>query len=89
MSSVYLNENFVGTPTFVFDDFDGKILVPNAEDLKVTKYGFFRLCVTVDLHTEEVTLVLPVKFTLKKEVSKLQETDPISSPTSDTWNRFF
>jgi len=53
--------------TLVFDDFNREILVPHLEDLKVTKYGFLRLCVTVDLHAEEIALVLPVQFTLKKD----------------------
>ena len=55
------------TPTFVFNDFNGEILLSHAEDLKVTECGFSRLCVAVDLHTEEVTLILPVKFALKEE----------------------
>ena len=54
-------------PTFVFDNFDREILVSHPEDLEVTEYGFLRLCVTVDLHAQEVTLVLPVQFTLKKD----------------------
>jgi len=53
--------------TLMFDDFDREILVPHPEDLEVTEYGFLRLCVTVDLHAEEVALVLPVQFTLKKD----------------------
>lgn len=48
--------------TLVFDDLNREIeiLVPHQEDLKVTEYGFLRLRVTVDLHAEEVALVLPV-----------------------------
>ena len=55
------------TLTLVLDDFDGEILLPHPEDLKVTEYGFLCLCMTVDLHAEEVALVLPVQFTLKKD----------------------
>jgi len=58
--------------TFVFKDFDGEIFVLYSEDLEVTEYGFLRLCVAVDLHAEEVALVLPVQFTLKKGISKLR-----------------
>lgn len=53
--------------TLMFDDFDREVLVPHPEDLEVTEYGFLRLCVTVDLHAEEVALVLPVQLTLKKD----------------------
>jgi hypothetical protein len=49
----------------MFKDFDGEILVPHPENLEVAEYGFSRLCVAVDFYAEEVTLVLPVKFTLK------------------------
>ena len=55
------------SPTFVFKDFDGEILVPHSEDLKIAKYGFLRLCVTVDLHAEEIALILPVQLTLNKK----------------------
>ena len=75
--------------TFVFDDFDREILVPHPENLKVTEYGFLRLRVTVDLHAEEVSLVLPVQFTLKTGMSRLQGMRRSSPLTSDTLNKFF
>jgi hypothetical protein len=59
-----LNEIFAHTQTFMFHDFDGEILVSDSEDLEVTEGGFLRLCVTIDLHAEEVALVLPVEFAL-------------------------
>lgn len=60
------NRTHARAPTFVFDNFYREILVPHAEDLEVTEYGFLRLCVTIHLHAEKVTLVLPVQFALKK-----------------------
>ncbi len=60
------SKTFAHLPTFVFNNFDREILVPHLEDLKVTEYGFLRLCVTVNFHAEEVALVLPVQFTLHK-----------------------
>ena len=81
---------FIHSLTFMFNDFDRKILIPYSEDLKITEYGFLRLCVTVDLHAEEVALVLPVQFTLLKNgMSKLQGTTRRNVPTSDTLNKFF
>ena len=56
----------VRPPTFVFNDFDREIFISHSEDLKITEYGFLRLRMTVDLHAEEVSLVLPVQLTLKK-----------------------
>jgi len=64
---VISDETSARAPTFVFDNFDREILVPHPEDLEVTEYRFLRFCVTVDFHAEEVTLVLPVQFTLKKD----------------------
>ena len=55
----------VRSPTFVFYDFNREILIPHSEDLKIAEDGFLRPCVTVDLHAEEVALVLPVQLTLK------------------------
>lgn len=50
----------------MFNDLDREILVSHLEDLEVTEDGFLRLCVTVDLHAKEVSLVLPVEFALSK-----------------------
>jgi hypothetical protein len=61
---VYLNGTVLRTLTFVFNDFDGEIFVSHSEDLEVTEDGFLRLCVTVDLDAEEVSLILPMEFTL-------------------------
>lgn len=55
----------------MLNDFDREILVPHSKDLKVTEYRFLRLRVTVDFHAEEVALVLPVQFTLKKGHEKI------------------
>ena len=60
------DETSVHGQTLVFDNFDGEIHVPRPEGLEITEYRFLRLCVTADLHTEEVDLVLPAQFTLKK-----------------------
>jgi hypothetical protein len=53
-------ETSARTLTFVLYNFNREILVSHPEDLEVTEYGFLRLCVAVDLHAEEVALVLPV-----------------------------
>ena len=49
----------------MFNDFDGEIFLSHAEYLKVTENRFPGLCVAVDFDAEEVSLVLPVEFTLE------------------------
>ena len=61
--------------TFEFDDLDGEILLAYTEDLEVAEDRLLGFGMTVDFDTEEVALVLPVKFTLNGNPSALS---PIS-----------
>ena len=52
-------------PTFEFDYLNREIFLADTEDLEIAEDGLLSFGMTVDLDAEEVTLVLPVKFTLK------------------------
>ena len=58
------------THTFQFNDFDWVVLFAYSENLEVTEDRLLRLCVTVDFDAEEVTLILPVEFTLYNEMDQ-------------------
>ena len=61
--------------TFELDNLYREILLPDTEDLEIAEDRLLRLCVAIDLDTEEIALVLPVKFTLNGNPSALS---PIS-----------
>ena len=51
----------------MLDDFNGEVLLSQSEQFEVTECSLLGLglsCVSVDLDTEEVSLVLEVEFTL-------------------------
>lgn len=54
--------------TLQLNNLDRVVLLANAENFQVTVNRLFRLRMAVDLDTEEVALVLPVKFALSKSL---------------------
>ena len=50
--------------TFEFDNLDRIVLLPHHEDFQVAEYRLLGLGMTVNLDTKEVSLILPVEFTL-------------------------
>ena len=51
--------------TFELDNLDREILLPDTEDLEIAEDRLLRFGMAIDLDTQEVTLVLPVEFTLR------------------------
>ena len=54
--------------TLELDDLDGVVLLPHPEDLEVAEDRLLGLGVAVDLDTQEVSLVLPVKLALRRVI---------------------
>ena len=59
------NQSAEGICTFELYNLDREIFFSYAEDLQVTEDGFLSFCMSINLHTQEVTLVLPVELTLQ------------------------
>lgn len=52
--------------TLQLNNFHREVFLADAENLEVAEDGLLRLCVPVDLDTQEISLVLPVQFTLRR-----------------------
>lgn len=52
--------------TFQLNDFDRVVFLPQTEDLEIAEDRLLGLSVTIDLDAQEVALVLPMKFALKR-----------------------
>ena len=50
--------------TLEFDNFDWIIFFPHSKYFKIAKHRFLCLRMTIHFDAKEITLVLPIKFTL-------------------------
>ena len=59
--------------TFELDDFYWEIFLPHSEDLQVAEDRLLCLRVAVNFNTQEVTLILPVEFALKRSCEPISD----------------
>lgn len=62
----------IGTHTLQLKNLHRVVLFSHSEDFQVAERRFSRLGVSIDLDTEEISLVLPVELTLNIEVERTE-----------------
>ena len=76
--------------TFQLNHFNWIIFLSHAKDFQIAEDRLLRFRVSVDFDAKEVTLILPVQFTLRKSTVSVTDNDHmIISLTSVTLNKFF